>query len=120
MSYWILPHSGKPIVCSTVQHIMKDEACDPKYQELLLSQDKQIEKTINIKDKAADLACLKPWDLIDIDFVAQEFSADIIPEAEEFDVSTQKNTLEQELTCPWAVKKSRVKLSVELRMKWGT
>ena len=28
MSYWILPHSGKPIICSTVQHVAKDEARD--------------------------------------------------------------------------------------------
>ena len=26
MSYWILPYSGQPIVCSTVQHVTKDEA----------------------------------------------------------------------------------------------
>ena len=86
MSYWILPLSGRPIVCSTVQHITKDEARDPKYQELLLSYDKQIDKTVNFKDKDVDLTGLKPWDLIDIDFPTQEFSADAIPEADEFDV----------------------------------
>ena len=108
MSYWILPHSGQPIVCSTVQHVTKDEARDPKYREFLLSYDKQIDKTMNIKDKAVDLTGLKPWDLIDIDFPAQELSADVIPEADEFDVSTYDKY----------VGATRVKSSVELRMKW--
>ena len=43
---------------------------------------------MDIKDKAVDLTGLKPWDLIDIDYAAEEFSADVIPEAGEFDVST--------------------------------
>ena len=46
-------------MCSTVQHVTKDEARDPKYQELLLSYDKQIDRTIDIKDKAVDLTGLK-------------------------------------------------------------
>ena len=56
MSYWNLPYYGAPVVCSTVQHITKDEARGPKYQDLLLAYDKQIEKTMNVKDKAIDLS----------------------------------------------------------------
>ena len=88
MCYWILPHSGVPVVCSTFQHVIKDEAHNPKYQELFHSCDKQIEKMMNVKDKAVDLTGLKPWDLIDIDFSAEGFSADVIPEAGKYDVST--------------------------------
>ena len=43
---------------------------------------------MNSKDKAVDLIGLHPWDLIDIDFPAQEFSSDVISEADDFYVST--------------------------------
>lgn len=87
MSYWILPYSGVPVVCSSIQHITKDEACDPKYQELLLAYDKQIKKTKNVNGKAIDLSGLKPWDLIDIDFPTDKYSSDVVAEADDYDVS---------------------------------
>ena len=56
ISYWSLPYSSVPVVCSTVQHITKDETCDPRYQELILSCDKQIEKMMNARGKSIDLS----------------------------------------------------------------
>ena len=42
---------------------------------------------MNAKDNAIDLPGLKPWDLIDIDLPTEEFSADVIPEADKYDIS---------------------------------
>ena len=75
---------------------------------------------MHIKDKDVDLTGLKFWDLIDIGYAAEEFSANVIPEADEFDVSTYDKYVGARVDMSRGGEKPRAKLSVELRMKWGT
>ena len=108
-----MPYSGIQVVCSTVQHITEDKAHDPKYQELLCSYNKQIEKMTNAMDKVINLSRLKPWDLIDIDFSAKEFNADVIPEADKYDVSTHDKYVGAKVDMPRGGEKPRVKMFAE-------
>ena len=50
MSYWILPISGKPISCVTVQRLTNVEKELDEYKKLMHDYDDDIAKALNVKD----------------------------------------------------------------------
>ena len=50
MSYWILPISGKPISCVTVQRLTNAEKTMDEYKNLMKKYDETIAKVLEIKD----------------------------------------------------------------------
>ena len=91
MSYWILPESGKPISCVTVQKMTNAEKEKVEYIKLMQSFDDKLQKNIEIKDDTSNPPDGTPdWNRLSTneddpafkDHFQQVISNDLIPDVD--------------------------------------
>ena len=110
MSYWILPESGRPISCITVQRITHAEMQTEEIKTKLEIYDAKISQTTNAKDidNSKEMGSQPAWNRLSLneedDEFAEEFKRVIsdssIPDAEEYTPDTFDGYLNMEIGLP--------------------
>ena len=98
MSFWILPISGIPISCVTVQPPTKAEMQLDKYKTQMKLFDAKIEKRFNIKNDQVHFASNMPhWNRLSLDEDDSAFAEDFLKVIDDKDVPHADDTIKESL-----------------------
>ena len=124
MSYWILPISGKPISCVTVQRLTNVEKELDEYKKLMHDYDDDIAKALNVKDDKIQYPPESPdWNRMstneDDPVFREKFQAvisnDVIPHIDVIDNAHEDEYINMRLSLPQGADETIVHATVKRR-----